>query len=424
VSRWSVSVHDLAGVRKAQVPFQGLALTRKLNGAAVLGFACDVQSSAAKHLQLGERTVKLHQDTTTRFWGRIDEPHEDNDSDVVVSASDPLAWLAKQGIWTLDDGGFPIAGLATTIGPSDAATCVHVLNVNVACLRGPYPVKLSERSTLLETRAALAGSFMVPSVSRTMTYEAGKAVLDAITELAEMDDGFWFWCDPKQGSGLPVSGFPPSLAPPQAQPVIGQFQLRWPAAGSDRPAAKWEFGTGTLNTLTGFKRGFTLPKNTAIGTGEGSGPDQAYAVAIDAPSITQMKAILDVSESFTAASADTVGPQTLGLIDPEVAIAYEVTPDASGRSAVPHLFDDFDIGDTCRLTIKHGRVADVDVIVRVHEVTLSISDDGLTDQVTSLVLQTIPATEPRSGTLVGNPRGGDPSYQISDPNPTLQHWTP
>jgi hypothetical protein len=387
-------VTDLLSRSKGDVPFEGLKLTRRLNSWSQVEFTCDVLAEAAKELLLGVRAILLYQDDVLRFAGRIDEPHDDDQDSVSVTATDPYAWKFRHRVW-----------YDAPIG--DYAKRIPFLGMEAALIADELAAQGRWRESLtphVVTSFHLQVLPILATQARDRRYEPGKNAGDAIQELAEVDGGFWFRIDPD---------------PAGQEFVIGEVNYGRcflvplaPLSGVDRPGLRWEYGTGTLDNLSGFKRSLKLPTNAVTGYGAAKGSGRRDSRAEDTASCDTFGLLEDVIEFENTQLQATLDEHTRAAVRGDVAVVYDLTPDAeAGELKVPRLFRDFDVGDTGRVTIDHGRVSDANVQARVIECVVEVSDENDDEEtITGLVVEAV--SDDGGGTTVdstGTPTGGGSS---------------
>ena len=327
MASWLVALTNLAGATRALLEPDELVLSRKLNGAAELAFKIRNDSTAAE-LAIGSSVVKAYRDGALVFHGRVHEPLVTTRQHVAVIARDPIADLAMRYVQS-----------TLTYAATDAGAIASALLAHAAADH--------------ETR--LAAGTIASSVSRDRTYEEGKAILEALVQLGEVDGGFYFRCDP-----LDVAG------------TFGELVILYPGAGDDLPGLRFECGAGTLDNLSDFQEELRLPRNRVRAIGA-----EVAGVRVDAEQESASSiAALDLYEtqiSFaTVEQAGTLSEHALGALQVDAPAAYSVTPTPDA----PLLVADFNVGDSGRLRIDAGRV-NVTATVRISEATLRVSEGGV-----------------------------------------------
>lgn len=350
---WSLACVDNAGKTRAFVPFRGLTVRRDLNGGNVLQGRADQLADAMSELDVGSRALKLYDldAAALRFHGKIDDPLEDDEDDVAFVAKD-FGWLDQRRVQP--------DPAARTFAARDAGLIASDL-LAAQNARGP---------TRLRMGAVQA------SQPRDRTYDPGKVVSEAIAELAKVDDGVYFVTNPVDG----------------AAGTHAEIVVRYPASGTDRPGARFEFGDGTLANLAAFKRTRLRPLNFVTTTGANMGEGAAlYSQRSDAASIAAYDLVEDEVAYATVTEQATLDQHAADALEPAPKNVYSFAAAPSsaqpGEPYVPRLWRDFDVGDVCRLTILHGRVSCKNVPVRVTSATVAIADDADAEQLASIVFE-------------------------------------
>jgi hypothetical protein len=371
---WTLVVDDKSGPGSRELPYQDVSVTRRENGAMTLQGRVDVESEASQLLLPGSSSIRGYReprgggDKVLRFRGKVAEPHSDDQNSVEFFAADPLWWASFRRIYGIV-GGAVAYDQARVFTQIDAGAIAWALLNDQNLYRNTLRIKQG----LIEL-----------SVKRDRTYDPGKNLLEALTELAEIDGGFFFHADPVEDEG-----------------VHAALVVRWPDSGGDLEGVRFEYGAGTLGNLEGFRREHRLPRNGITATGSGDGEGRLSARAEDLASIAAFDLIEDELSLQDVTSFSTLAAHAQEEIRGETQYVYSVTPLPTGAEDAEEpigfaLWDDFDVGDNVRLTIDHGRVRDFDVPVRVAEATVSISDVATEEQLSGLLLETIPASSPRT----------------------------
>lgn len=333
---YSVAIVDLLGNTRAFVDAHDLAITTAINAGLTGTFKLDVLNAKTAEAQVASRAVKVYRNGTLVAHGKIAEPMSTDKDWTTVSFADPFYWLQFRTVQS-----------AASYNNTDAGSIAWDL-VSTQEARGATRLRQGSITT---------------SVKRDRDYEVGKAVSEAITELAEVDRGFFFRIDPVDG----------------APGTHGELVILYPDAGQDRPAAKFEFGTGTVANLSTFGEEVRAPRNYIVATGNGP-----RATAQDAASIATYDLIEDSLSLNDVKRKNTLRQHANAALIPEPVSTYTVEP----TSKAPMLWDSFTIGDTVRLTIHHGRVQVSDLPVRVNAVTVNVTDDG-TETLSDMVLEAV-----------------------------------
>jgi hypothetical protein len=197
---------------------------------------------------------------------------------------------------------------------------------------------------------------------RTITYEAGHNIGQAIMELSELEAGFDWYIDP-----------------------VTRMLNIVPRLGQDRRSCKWLF-------LADNSRQSNLDDCVEDVSGEIVNDIRVkgkYATAFDQDGVSKARygvfqeapSLLDVVDTNILAAY--AGAELAYRSEPR--ITYTLTPKPSTKASVPKLFRDFNIGDTTYLTARRDFVNVVDQAERVFGATLNIRND---DSFTLTNLQT------------------------------------
>lgn len=190
----------------------------------------------------------------------------------------------------------------------------------------------------LRAPTGLSVAGMIPGgPGRDRTYPRGKNVGEAILQLAEVDDGFYFLANPVASGS-----------------TFSQLVLRYPAPGGDSTAS-FEFGVGTAANLAKVQVDVRPPVNFVTAFGAGDGDEQLVATASDPASIAAY-GLVDVSQTFSdVIEQATLDQHARDLLRPEERRTFQVEVSSStgnGELVTPSPWDDFDVGDTVRLSIR------------------------------------------------------------------------
>jgi hypothetical protein len=201
----------------------------------------------------------------------------------------------------------------------------------------------------------------VPTVGRTVRYQPGKREDEILKELSSMYDGFYFKVNP-------VFGIPNKF---------GRLDLMWPDAGITRPEVRFEFGTGTLDNLTGYERQEMLPHNRHVSSSSSEAGGRITGVFQDAESQAKYGLLEDETTYSEVSEVPLLEAFARADVRPTPPTTYTITPSPDA----PLLFRDFDVGDFVRLTIRdkeQGVVAlETSEWARVTEASLTINANGV-----------------------------------------------
>lgn len=333
---WGVAVTDLNSVTRAVLEPHDLTLTRRLNAHSTVTFKVPVTETGADQLLIAERAIKVYRSGVLRFYGKISEPLMDDENWVTVTAHDPFFFLTRRRL---------PADLTTT---ADAGAIAWGL-INTQ----------NGRSTTRIRQGTIASS-----VTRARTYVEGEIVAEKILQLAEVDDGFWFLINPVDG----VPG------------TFGEFDVRYPTPGGSALGATFQYGDETVGNLASYSREQNLPLNRVRATGASEGENVLTAYRQDNASISQFDMIEDDRSFPTVIHTATLDEHALEELHPQPRVLYtgdivDQSDNSLGDVFVPALFDDFDVGDTVSLVIRHGRV-DIDTQPQIADAVVKVTDSG------------------------------------------------
>lgn len=220
----------------------------------------------------------------------------------------------------------------------------------------------SRAETGLRVNAGTAGP------PRDRTYDMGKNVAEIVTQLAEVDDGFWFRVDPVDEG-----------------PVFSRLDLLHPTSGVES-GVSLEWGAGTAGNLAEVEVNVIPPVNHVLAFGAGDGEAQLSLSVSDAGSIAT-HGLLDTVITHT----DVVIPETLmqharDALRPQEQRTIRVGVSSLMESA-PRPWDDFDVGDLVSVHIRGGGPAlNYSGSARVTAFTVEVDVDGV-ERMTGLDLE-------------------------------------
>jgi hypothetical protein len=341
---WAFVAQDLAFTNKAFLHPHDTRLSFALNGGMAGQARVRVEDDAAKELLIGSRCIRAYRNGVLRSAGFITEPLKIGAEWVEFTWHSPyLHMLSRRYLTEL-----------TTFTSTDAGSIARSL-ITTQNTRG---------TTQLNPNGAFASS-----VARSIEFEAGKNVAEAIRQLAELDQGFFF-------RETPVDNDPTYMA---------QFDIRYPNPGVDATARGiFEYGEDTRGNLGDLQVEYLLPRNRIIARASGM-----IATAENAGSISTYR-MLERDFSFTDVAEQTILQKHADeQLRPSPIANYTASPLSDNESAalfVPSPWDDFDLGDTVRLRADHFALQ-VDTTLEVVEFELAIGDDSESELLTRLVLQ-------------------------------------
>jgi len=342
VPHWLASVEENAGGAVSFIDATGLEITRRLNGGNEAKFTLDARDPKAGDLAIASRSMAFYRDGTLRLRGKIWEPLIYRANSVSVEVRDPWFTLEHRRVRT-----------TTRYTATDAGTIAWNL--------------INDQNSLSTTR--IQQGTITASVSRDRTYERGKQVAEAIKQLSEVINGFYFRFDP-------VDDTPGTHAELVVMPAT--------ASGTTLAGVKFEFGEETISNIEDYEVSVFLPRNRVTSVGaplEGEG--EITAVATDAASVTTYD-LFDEEASF--ATVETTGTLQEHAdeevrADPIKTYSLSLGPDA------PMLWDDFDVGDIISFYIENGELTETGT-ARVVEATVEVTDED-SERLKGLVIQAL-----------------------------------
>lgn len=359
---WAAEVMDRAGVSRGAMAAREIRITRTLNAGMTAQLTGVRGDDGAAEIRCAERGVTLYRRGVARFRGIAAVVRDLASSDaasVAVEALDPLAALASRHRREESQGRF--AGV-------DAGEIAWAL------------VEDEDAAGETHLRRGTIGA----SVTRDREYAVGKQLLEAIVQLAEVDDGFYVIANPRLDEDDPAA--------------FAELEIRWPTAGALRSGARFEYGADTIGNVETIERETTPPINRVLALGAGDGDAQLRAVAEDLES-QAIYGVWSATVSFSDVTiAATLEQHAREALRPAPRTTYTIRPtprsvveDDEGDS-VPMLWDDFDVGDTIAIRARDdfrfdpAKDLDVDTAAVVISATVAVSDDGLTERLEELVV--------------------------------------
>lgn len=346
---WAWEITTLGGVTVAEVRPREATVTRRLNGSAVIGLtldAGDASELATNRLIRGWREPRAGGTRVLRAAGRvtgITGAVATDSSEHVTMASASDGFGALNGRYRMQPVTF------TQYFPRDIVDAL-VLTEN------------SMSATGLRVAAGVGGP------PRDRTYEVGKCVGEAVLQLAEVDDGFWFRVDPVDAGS-----------------VFSEFVVLYPSSGGDSGAVLG-WGEGTVGNLASVEVSVMPPVNYVLAFGAGDGDSQLYLSIGNGDSIAEhglLEAVIthtDVSEesTLTAHARDALRPTE------QVSVRLDA---ASIQANTPRPWDDFDVGQTMSIVLR-GQTPTLRRTgsFRVTSFTVKVGDDGV-ERMTALDLE-------------------------------------
>lgn len=195
------------------------------------------------------------------------------------------------------------------------------------------------------------------SKNRDRTYLPGQNRGQALIDLTNVLDGFDFEITPQE------YGFFTSVVP---RPAIGILNV-YAAQGSDRPAAKFEYGPDTLANCSAMHRQTLPPVTRSIGLGANG----LYA-GINDPNLAKYGAWRTLVNSPDVSDQQTLTDKAYALLRPNPIKTIDFTPDPR---LAPLPWDDYWIGDTVRFYANRGALVEGPLSVRVNQIRVVIDPD-------------------------------------------------
>lgn len=348
-----VELATLDGHARGQPAWRGLTIERNLNGGTLVGLAIDNDDQAAAEALIGDRTLRIWEDGVLRFHGKLREPLVATPGVLRLAAGSPYTLLDRRQLQT-----------AKTFTQIDQGTIAKTI--------------LDAENARSPTRLRMGG--YGASVKRDRTYEAGKSIQELIAELAAVEQGFYFVERPIVEAAAPT--------------VFAELLLRWPDAGIDRPAVRFEYGEGTLGNVAGYTLTRVLPVNavTYVGGAQTGAPPSRRAQN------TASIARYDLLEQWYD-DPDVTVPATLQekaddrlRPDPEVYAELQLVASGPAVTAPPvaKLGHDFDVGDVVTVSIRDATIQEYGLQLRVTQATLTVSEEDDSEQL-DVVLEDVDA---------------------------------
>lgn len=348
---WAWEVTTLTGVTVAEVRPREATVTRRLNGSGTISLtldASDAQEIATNRLLRGWREPRGGGDRVLRAAGRVTGVN----GSVATDSMEQVTMAAA----------FDGYGVLTGRFVQDSVTFTQwtpraIVDSLVATQNARY-------ETGLRVAAGTAGPL------RDRTYEAGKNVGEAILQLAEVDDGFWFRVDPVDNGD-----------------EFSEIVLLHPSSGGDSGAVLG-WGEGTVGNLAEVDVTVTPPINHVLAFGAGDGEAQLQATVGDDAS-QQAHGLLEVVITHTDVSDEaTLLAHARDALRPSEQVAVRLGP-AALEESTPLPWDDFDVGQTISMVLR-GRtpVLNRSGSYRVTAYTVQVDVDGV-ERVTALDLEAV-----------------------------------
>lgn len=347
---WQAIIIDRNGVARQYISPRGLRLRTRLNGYAEASCSVDLSEGDTAEVIPGARGIRLLRNGVVRFQGQIVSP--------VSYSAGPVQTTVNLTAWS------PFGALTRRFVKAD---------ISYNDDAGAIAEDLLDLANAEENTHLRIGS-VDTSTNRSVVYETGKQIGESIEQLANAFNGFWFREEfVSEGD------------------VWAALNIQYPSPGTDRGNARFSFGEGTIDSVREFGVEAQLPTNDVIAIGaldqgeEGQPGKPLVSTFDDAASISEYGlwgAVVNYSDVSVQETLDAHAEEAVEASPP---VIYSVRPLPSTMGddrPVPRLWDDFDIGDTVRLTLRANAPFDVIAeVVRVTSVTLSVSDNAQTETI-------------------------------------------
>lgn len=343
--RWAFDIADLNGVARALLSPRQVVVTRALNAPSTIQLTAD--AAAGAELSTTARVIRCYRspagggERVLRAVGQVSGINAAVATDALerltITASDGMGVLASRQV---------------------QATVTYTQQTPRFIVNDLVAVQNARRATGTRVAAGTAGPL------RDRTYEQGKVVSEAIQQLAEVDDGFYYRVDPIDEGG-----------------TFWEIVLLHPSPGGDA-VATFEWGAGTVGNLSGVSADITTPVNNVTAFGAGDGAEQLRAMRSDPTSITSL-GLFDASVTHSDVSVqETLDQHALDALRHHEPRVFRVQVAGTVSTTAP--WDDFDVGDTVKLNLR-GRSAALQHTGRVlvTSFTVTVDHDG-TERLTAL----------------------------------------
>lgn len=323
MSAWEFELLDLAGVPVDLVVPRSVVLARNLNRASTLQAVLDARTSPEPS---STRRV-------LRGWRRPDAggPRVLRASGRVISVQATASGEAPETLNVAATDGFGVLNLRLVGNRQEFTQAVPRDIVEGLLVQAGQDV----------TGLTLASGLGASGPPRDRSYEIGKNVGEAVTQLAEVDDGFYFRVDPLVDAAFPRR--------------FSRMVLLYPEPGVDRPGARFEYGEGTLANLAEVQVDTGLPTNVVYAFGSGDGDDQLRAFKNDVASISANGPFEEALSHPDVVHIATLEQHALDALRPQESkvVRVRVGPPVNNPGLhLPTPWEDFDVGDTVRLNIR------------------------------------------------------------------------
>ncbi|MEQ8834265.1 MAG: hypothetical protein RIB67_07445 [Miltoncostaeaceae bacterium] len=358
---WQAIITDRSGVARQYISPRDLTISPRLNGSVEVTLGVDLREGDTSEIMVGSRGLRLLREGVVRFQGPIVAPLSyaatPGGRSLSVRAVSPLGVLASRFLRT------PADAAAAEFAGTDAGAIAEAL-LNIANGQGQTGLRIGDVDV---------------SVSRDRIYELGKQIGEAIEQLAGVRDGFWFRDRPVSGEGA----------------VWAALDILYPSPGVDRPGALFSFGEGTRDSVREFTVEVGQPVNDVLAIGALAEGDEVplTARAEDATSVDEYGlwgAVVTYSDVSVPATLEDHAAESIEAEPPRVYTVRPLPTPITDASRAPRLWEEFDVGDTVRLTLRSNAPFDVSgVSARVIGCTLQVSDAAQTETLTSINFEVV-----------------------------------
>lgn len=355
---WAWETTDRTGTTTGFVVPRRVVIDRRLNGATTVTVEADAdqaQTLTMGSLVKGWRTPSAGGDRVLRVHDQVVQVEStgavDSIERVQVSATDAYGMSWNRLL---------LFGLDFT-GNTAAVICDAFLD-NDEPVRGTLGLYIDP--------AATSGP------PRDRHYDYGKSIGEAIQQLAEVDDGFYFRVDPYEGTRDGIA-------------LFSELVFLYPESGTDLDLT-FDYGAGGQGNLSGASVSTQPPVNYVVAIGAGEVGSQLYSEQYDGASMDAY-GVFQVNLSLTDVSDQaTLDQHALDALRPEPRRIYACTPVRFGAN-LPVPWEDFDVGDTVVLRLRGEApyLADTQRC-RVTGFQVTVDDSGV-EALTGLTLEVVDA---------------------------------
>lgn len=353
---WAFETTDREGTTTGFVVPRQVVIDRKLNGATTATITAD--SDQASDLVMG-RLVKGWR-TPNGGGTRVLRVHNQV---VQVESSGGLDSIERVQVSTTDGFGMSWNRLMlfslNFVANTPAVICDAFLD-NDEPIRGTLGLYIDNTAT--------------SGPPRDRTYDYGKPIGEAIQQLAEVDDGFWFRVDPYEGTRDDVA-------------LFSELVFLYPGSGDDLDIA-FEYGAGGQGNLASVGVSVQPPTNYVVAVGAGEVGSQLYSIQSDVASMEAF-GVYQVNLNRTDVSEQTTLDQlALDALRPDPRTIYSCTPVRFGEN-LPTPWEAFDVGDTLWLRLR-GEAPYLTATIRCRVTAFQVTiDDSGVELLTGLTLEAV-----------------------------------